>query len=131
VGSIAGRLKSKSDVKWLGGTRLPPPDNAKVKTAEYISSAVRPDQMPREGADLMGDFAELTGRAKAGRPEIAFIGRSNVGKSSLINMLTSKKGLALVSKTPGACGASPSQRASTYRCCRIACTSTVHPRDML
>jgi len=52
----------------------------------------------------MGEFAELTGRAKAGRPEMAFIGRSNVGKSSLINMLTNKKGLALVSKTPGACG---------------------------
>lgn len=33
--------------------------------------------------------------------EFAFIGRSNVGKSSLINMLTSKKGLAKVSGTPG------------------------------
>jgi len=36
-----------------------------------------------------------------GRPEFAFIGRSNVGKSSLINMLTSKKGLAKTSGTPG------------------------------
>lgn len=35
------------------------------------------------------------------RPEYAFIGRSNVGKSSLINMLTNKKELAKVSKTPG------------------------------
>ena len=34
-------------------------------------------------------------------PEIAFIGRSNVGKSSLINLLTRKKDLALVSATPG------------------------------
>lgn len=34
-------------------------------------------------------------------PEFAFIGRSNVGKSSLINMLTSKKGLALTSQKPG------------------------------
>lgn len=34
-------------------------------------------------------------------PEFAFIGRSNVGKSSLINMLTRTKGLALVSSTPG------------------------------
>lgn len=36
-----------------------------------------------------------------GRPEFAFIGRSNVGKSSLINMLTGRKGLAKVSATPG------------------------------
>ncbi|MCU0355127.1 MAG: ribosome biogenesis GTP-binding protein YihA/YsxC [Cytophagales bacterium] len=35
------------------------------------------------------------------RPEYAFIGRSNVGKSSLINMLTGKAGLAKTSQTPG------------------------------
>lgn len=35
------------------------------------------------------------------KPEFAFIGRSNVGKSSLINMLTAKKGLAKTSGTPG------------------------------
>ena len=35
------------------------------------------------------------------RHEYAFIGRSNVGKSSLINMLTGKKGLAMTSSTPG------------------------------
>ena len=33
--------------------------------------------------------------------DVAFIGRSNVGKSSLINMLTGRKGLAKVSSTPG------------------------------
>lgn len=38
---------------------------------------------------------------KDGKPEYAFIGRSNVGKSSLINMLTNRKGLALTSSTPG------------------------------
>jgi len=36
-----------------------------------------------------------------GKPEFAFIGRSNVGKSSLINMLTGKKKLAKTSSTPG------------------------------
>ena len=36
-----------------------------------------------------------------GLPEFAFIGRSNVGKSSLINMLTGRQGLAKVSGTPG------------------------------
>ncbi len=38
---------------------------------------------------------------KPDRPEYAFIGRSNVGKSSLINMLCNKKGLAKISATPG------------------------------
>lgn len=36
-----------------------------------------------------------------GRPEYAFIGRSNVGKSSLINMVTNHKGLAMTSSKPG------------------------------
>ena len=36
-----------------------------------------------------------------GKPEYAFIGRSNVGKSSLINMLTDRKGLAMTSSKPG------------------------------
>ena len=36
-----------------------------------------------------------------GNPEYAFIGRSNVGKSSLINMLTNKQSLAKISRTPG------------------------------
>lgn len=35
------------------------------------------------------------------KPEFAFIGRSNVGKSSLINMLTNRKGLAMTSAKPG------------------------------
>jgi GTP-binding protein len=38
---------------------------------------------------------------KPDRPEYAFIGRSNVGKSSVINMLCNKKGLAKISATPG------------------------------
>ena len=38
---------------------------------------------------------------QTGEPEYAFIGRSNVGKSSLINMLTGRKGLAKTSATPG------------------------------
>jgi GTP-binding protein len=53
-------------------------------TATFISSSPSLRQCPEE---------EL--------PEFAFIGRSNVGKSSLINMLTGRKGLAKVSGSPG------------------------------
>lgn len=55
-----------------------------VKSAEFFISSSRVDQCP-EGS----------------RPEYAFIGRSNVGKSSLINMLTGRKALAATSSTPG------------------------------
>lgn len=55
-----------------------------VKTAEYTGSYVKADKCP-----------------KADVPEFAFIGRSNVGKSSLINYLTGRKKLVKVSVTPG------------------------------
>ena len=52
-------------------------------------------------AEFISSFTKESMCPKDGRPEFAFIGRSNVGKSSLINMLTAKKGLAKVSATPG------------------------------
>ena len=55
-----------------------------VKSAEYTISSARVEQCPA------GNL-----------PEFAFIGRSNVGKSSLINMLTGRAGLAKTSATPG------------------------------
>lgn len=55
-----------------------------IKTAQYLQSNINVDKLP-----------------KADKPEYAFIGRSNVGKSSLINMLTGNSKLAKVSSTPG------------------------------
>ena len=48
-----------------------------------------------------GSFPSIAGCPKGQLPEYAFIGRSNVGKSSLINMITGMKGLAKTSGTPG------------------------------
>lgn len=55
-----------------------------IKTAKFAGSSARLSQCPKDD-----------------RPEMAFIGRSNVGKSSLINMLTGRQRLAVTSSTPG------------------------------
>ena len=56
----------------------------KVKSASYIGSAVKKEQYPL-----------------GGKPEVAFVGRSNVGKSSLIKTLVNRKGLVKTSGKPG------------------------------
>lgn len=52
-------------------------------------------------AEFVSSYADVNKCPNDGRPEFAFIGRSNVGKSSLINMLTNSRGLAKISSTPG------------------------------
>jgi GTP-binding protein len=57
--------------------------------------------MKIKSADFTVSAPDLPSCPPAFRPEFAFIGRSNVGKSSLINLLTERRQLALVSNTPG------------------------------
>lgn len=57
--------------------------------------------MEIKSAEFAFTAVDESGFRKSNLPEIALIGRSNVGKSSLINLLCQKKGLARVSSTPG------------------------------
>jgi GTP-binding protein len=52
-------------------------------------------------AEFLGSWERSVDMPHQTQPEFAFIGRSNVGKSSLINMLCERKGLAKTSSTPG------------------------------
>ena len=54
-----------------------------------------------QSAKFIGAFPKTDDCPKTEFPEFAFIGRSNVGESSLINLITNRKELAKVSKTPG------------------------------
>ncbi|HEX2954888.1 MAG TPA: ribosome biogenesis GTP-binding protein YihA/YsxC [Bacillota bacterium] len=56
----------------------------KIKNAQYVITAVKPEQYPNHRL-----------------PELAMVGRSNAGKSSLINTLVGQKNLARVASTPG------------------------------
>ncbi len=58
-------------------------------------------QVGIKSTEFIGSFPGVQKCPKPDRPEYAFIGRSNVGKSSLINMLTGRKNLARISNKPG------------------------------
>ena len=57
--------------------------------------------MEIKSAEFVISNTDIQKCPEGNKPEYAFIGRSNVGKSSLINMLTNRKGLAMTSQTPG------------------------------
>ncbi|MFZ2804378.1 MAG: ribosome biogenesis GTP-binding protein YihA/YsxC [Patescibacteria group bacterium] len=57
--------------------------------------------MPETGARFIKSASDATSVPRDGKPQVAMFGRSNVGKSSLVNALTGKKGLSRTSNTPG------------------------------
>jgi GTP-binding protein len=75
----------RSPAAAAAAAALPPGDFSRVRTAVFVGSAVDLRGCPPDGR----------------RPEFALIGRSNVGKSSLLNMLAGRAGLARESKEPG------------------------------
>lgn len=80
---------AKSAIAKPGAAKLGKGEGGvRVAQAEFAAGAARRDQVPPAS-----HFEQA--------PEIAFAGRSNVGKSSLLNMILSRKGLARTSGTPG------------------------------
>ncbi|XP_047329199.1 GTP-binding protein At2g22870-like [Impatiens glandulifera] len=80
VSSETARILKGSNIVLSNYAR----DNSLVKDAEFVKSSVKTEDCPDEGL-----------------PEFALVGRSNVGKSSLLNSIVRRKKLALTSKKPG------------------------------
>src|SRR5437764_281112 len=80
------RWKKRGRIRQAGGAGVPACQAGRERSlkAEFVNSSGKPATFP---ADRL--------------PEVAFLGRSNVGKSSLINALAGRKGLAFTSNTPG------------------------------
>lgn len=65
------------------------------------SSKAQLTEVPCLRAEFVGSYPSFAALPPETVPEVAFVGRSNVGKSSLLNVLVNRKGLARVGKTPG------------------------------
>jgi GTP-binding protein len=69
--------------------------------APFSRAGAAPNPLAAQPVEFVGSFPQAAVRLEPLLPEIAFIGRSNVGKSSLINALLDRPGLARVSSSPG------------------------------
>ena len=80
--------------------RATAPPRARWRTR--VTAPAGRDPLVIRSLDFLGGMAELGGwRPPSDLPEVAFVGRSNVGKSSLLNRLVRRKAFARVSRTPG------------------------------
>jgi GTP-binding protein len=87
----------------MGGA-APLPSEAQLSEADQIEArelTVRALELFKAPAEFVLGVTEVDSLPQSGRVEIAFAGRSNVGKSSLLNALLARRSLARVSNTPG------------------------------
>ena len=95
---LMGGLKDKEGLQLV--------TNTYATSIRFVKGAVNMDTLPivvNTEASVRSSEEKDSASIRGGVEyvEVAFIGRSNVGKSSLINMMTNRKGLAFTSKTPG------------------------------